>query len=545
MQYGTVTGRLLAAVADSVVDADFNPDEVPLSGRVVFTPSATALKVVAAGATILPVPIKCDLDSEGYLTLNGKRGVNLIATDTTETNPTGFTYRVSFESLTYAGTPVSYGSFSIAVPAGQTIDLAVVAPVATANGAAIIRGEPGAVTDVTIGEVQTVDATADADAFLTGDETVKQLNLVLPRGPKGDQGADGSTALPAVPTSPGSRAQLITYGHSFLAEQGLTDESQYWARRLAKSLGLTYPTSDGGPANDLKRASGGTTIGDSLGRVAGGIGTAPWVPGTKALVVLQALINSARQNGATAIDITSAINSARGIMALVNASEIVQDTDARIVKSATTWQVGTGFFAGGTAQYSSTVGSYFEYVVPADRDVFIATVCRGAGTAGAVVNITDQTAGTTLVTGLDLSASSIANASIYVWRTPASARGHTVRFTKTGGTSLYIDAVLPVSPNPPPVLWMKEPYLANYAASTQFPNGSDAALDAFNAIVDQMSAEFPNLIVADPNQAGYWDKANDVLSDQVHPNEQGHYHLARAAHDAVRAWQARKALALI
>jgi lysophospholipase L1-like esterase len=143
MQYGTVTGRLLAAVADSPTDVDMNPDEVPLAGRVVFTPSAKALKVVDAGATILPVPIACDLDTEGYLTLNGKRGVNLIATDTTDTNPTGFTYRVSFERLTYDGTPVSYDAFSIAVPAGQTVDLATVAPVAAANGAAIVRGLKG------------------------------------------------------------------------------------------------------------------------------------------------------------------------------------------------------------------------------------------------------------------------------------------------------------------------------------------------------------------------------------------------------------------
>ncbi|WIE65966.1 hypothetical protein DEI99_005355 [Curtobacterium sp. MCLR17_036] len=143
MQYGTVTGRFLAAVADTPQDADTNPDEVPLQGTVTFTPSAAALKVAGQGATILPVPIAGTLDADGYLTLNGQRGVTLIATDTDETNPRDFTYRVTFSGLNYGGVGVSYQSFSIAVPAGQTIDLAVVAPVAEAKGAAIVRGEKG------------------------------------------------------------------------------------------------------------------------------------------------------------------------------------------------------------------------------------------------------------------------------------------------------------------------------------------------------------------------------------------------------------------
>jgi lysophospholipase L1-like esterase len=146
MQYGTVTGRFLAAVGDTSADADRNPDEVPLVGKVAFTaelPKGRALQVVGQKATILPVPITCTLDAQGYLVQNGVRSVNLIATDTDETNPRDFTYKVTFTGLTYAGTPVSYGPFSIAVPAGQTIDLSVVAPVSSSNGVPIIRGEDG------------------------------------------------------------------------------------------------------------------------------------------------------------------------------------------------------------------------------------------------------------------------------------------------------------------------------------------------------------------------------------------------------------------
>ena len=143
MQYGTVTGRFLAAVVDTPADEDLEPDAVPLAGTVTFTPSAQALRVVTAGATILPMPISGTLDADGYLTLNGTRGISLIATDTDETNPRDFTYKVTFTGLNYGGVPVAYPGFSIAVPAGQTINLTEVAPVAEAKGAIITRGEKG------------------------------------------------------------------------------------------------------------------------------------------------------------------------------------------------------------------------------------------------------------------------------------------------------------------------------------------------------------------------------------------------------------------
>ncbi|WIB34814.1 hypothetical protein [Curtobacterium sp. MCJR17_043] len=361
-----------------------------------------------------------------------------------------------------------------------------------------------------------------------------------------------SFGMSAPPIS--NRAQLITYGHSFLAEQGLADASRYWARRLAKALGLTYPTSDGGAANDLKRAIGGSSIGDTLGRVGGATGFGDpqvprWVPGTKALVVLQCLMNTLRLRGATDLDLRSATNYGRAMLAILSASEIIDDSDPRITKSTgTAWASQTsGFPLNGSSSYNATNGAYFEYTVPSNRDAYIVTLSRGGGTAGVIVDITDQTAGTVLVSGLDLSNQTISASGIYAWRTPASARGARGPFHQDGGGSaLNIDAVLPVSLTPPPVLWMKEPYLANYAASTQFPNGSDAAVNSFNAIVDLLAAEFSNVIVADPNQFGYWDKTTDILtSDQVHPNEKGHFDLARTGIDAIRAWQTRKALALV
>lgn len=145
LTYGKVVGRFLAAVADGTADTDLYPDGIPLTGTVIFTPSAPAVLVTDATpvpVTVLPAPIVTTLDSEGYISLNGVRGVFLLATDTQATNPTNFTYKVAFSKLQYAGTnTVQYPSFDIAVPAGTIRDLSTISPVPAANGAPIIRDE--------------------------------------------------------------------------------------------------------------------------------------------------------------------------------------------------------------------------------------------------------------------------------------------------------------------------------------------------------------------------------------------------------------------
>ena len=143
MQFGTVTGRILATIADRPSDGNVEPDVVPVSGTVRFTPSVNAAISSSEGAIVLPTPIDAYLDDQGYLSLNGVRGVSLVATDSPDLNPTGFTYTVSFIDLKFDKFALAYKSFSMALPAGSTVDLATVTPVGSSNGAIIIRGEQG------------------------------------------------------------------------------------------------------------------------------------------------------------------------------------------------------------------------------------------------------------------------------------------------------------------------------------------------------------------------------------------------------------------
>lgn len=141
LQFGEVTGRFVAVVADSLADEDRDPDTIPLQGTVTFTPQVSAVLVqdgAPAPFTALPAAIQVDLDSDGYLAHNGSRGVRLLATDGLS-NPRNFTYRVSF-NLSYGRVATPYPPFSITVPAKTVIDLTSTAPVPGSSGTAITQG---------------------------------------------------------------------------------------------------------------------------------------------------------------------------------------------------------------------------------------------------------------------------------------------------------------------------------------------------------------------------------------------------------------------
>ncbi|WP_306365427.1 hypothetical protein [Nocardia sp. CC227C] len=155
--YGKVVGRLLSNVIDGP-DVGEIPDFAPLEGRVIFKAAVPKFLVQDADppATVVPLTHEyytCVLDSEGFLTWRGKRGVYLAAPVEGTMNPWGWTWQVSFD-LKYLGTPVPIASFSIEVPEyvpgpdsedpddGSTglVDLTLVSPVPSDLGTPVVRG---------------------------------------------------------------------------------------------------------------------------------------------------------------------------------------------------------------------------------------------------------------------------------------------------------------------------------------------------------------------------------------------------------------------
>ncbi|MEC5185292.1 hypothetical protein RCH12_002768 [Cryobacterium sp. MP_3.1] len=177
--YGTVTGRLLSALGDGP-DADLAPDSSAITGTITLTPSVTTI-LVAGGTggpfTIMPVPIVCGIDADGYLVYpvgSTNRGARIMATGDPAANPSGWTYTASF-AIIAGDRAVVRNPFSFEVPAGVVTDLTTVAPVGASGGVLITRGADGA-------------------------------DSVVP-GPRGDAGAaapgHGTFIQPLAPTEPG------------------------------------------------------------------------------------------------------------------------------------------------------------------------------------------------------------------------------------------------------------------------------------------------------------------------------------------------------
>ncbi|MGN7799046.1 hypothetical protein [Leifsonia sp. 22587] len=191
--YGKVVGRFLVGIGDGV-DADALPDAVVPTGTITFTPSVK--KVLIANGSPDPLtlelqPVTATIDSSGYLSFNNQPGVTLVATNDSNINPTDFTYSVQY-NIAYSGGVIDQSKFDIKVPAASLTDsttwtdLTKAAPVPTAAGTAIVKGDPGPVTDLTIG---TVTQGTVASASITGSAPQKRLNLVLPAGTGGGGGS--------------------------------------------------------------------------------------------------------------------------------------------------------------------------------------------------------------------------------------------------------------------------------------------------------------------------------------------------------------------
>jgi hypothetical protein len=225
--YGTVVGRFLAMVADSKDDADIFPDAVPLTGSIVFTPEVNAVHVrtaTPAPATVLPMPIKAELDAQGYISLNGVRGISLLASNDPSTIPSGFKYTVSFTNVRHGESIVRYADFPIEVLAGQTVDLTLVAP-ATGTGATVVVATTSALNQA-IAEAETriiaalassgsggstgPDLTQEvADARFVADNAYRMADEGKSAAAAADQNADEAYLLASQGVSAAENAAIV------------------------------------------------------------------------------------------------------------------------------------------------------------------------------------------------------------------------------------------------------------------------------------------------------------------------------------------------
>lgn len=325
------------------------------------------------------------------------------------------------------------------------------------------------------------------------------------------------------------RDNLVTYGHSFLAT------SNSYADLLAGAFGMTYP------GTTLKRAVGGSYAEYAADVMLTG---QPWAPslqhGSNKVLLIQALINTARKNGVDAPTRAGAAHALRTMCALGSSLEVIPDSAPFFTYSPGWAPSNSADFHGGACRVTTTAGAYVEFTVPSDGCHFL-TVGRKVGLSPAVVEYERLDTGAVFKTCTNEDQAQAGLSRSYVvaavpLRVPAGTR---VRVRAVSGY-LMCDGLIVPGNRPGPILLMKEPYLADYSLSVAFPNGSDAALDYFNSILDVMAVEFPNVIVGDPNTGVHWDKTTHILPDGVHPNADGHQALADTMVDAIHATLTRK-----
>ena len=132
VQTGKVTGTFLDLAGDPLAD-----------GVVTFVPAPSRLLVASVPATILPGRVTARTNATGVLEASaGVPGVDLIATDDPDVNPSGWTWLATFSWPARRWSPDPYEVW-FSLPAGATVDLATVTPVAVSHGRPVTVGPQG------------------------------------------------------------------------------------------------------------------------------------------------------------------------------------------------------------------------------------------------------------------------------------------------------------------------------------------------------------------------------------------------------------------
>lgn len=149
VNYGRVEWQAISDITDGP-DSGSRPDFIAPSGTVTFTASTVALRDTSAlpnAVSILRDPIIGVLDSEGFLCTPDDdgapsyRGVELIATDDPDLNPTDWVYNVTYKITGKNGRQIPLQSHQIYVPTDTTVDLTKVGPVENATAIGIPQAE--------------------------------------------------------------------------------------------------------------------------------------------------------------------------------------------------------------------------------------------------------------------------------------------------------------------------------------------------------------------------------------------------------------------
>lgn len=228
------------------------------------------------------------------------------------------------------------------------------------------------------------------------------------------------------------------------------------------------------------------------------------------------------------------------------AGSVYEESDASVTYPTGTWSApanngaGSGLGIKGTGAPQSS----FQIAVPADFEggtigVGLMTHFGAAGAipAGCKVTYTidGAAAGTGVVDDTVRDAAGLQTSGYVLHRfTGLTPGAHTVVGTIDAGANCYFDywQIESNFKNPIIIPTLHEPALPSYWSGWLYgAQQNRAGWDAFNAIIQEVAAEFGNVIVPDMEKAGL--KAARLNSDGVHPTDEGHGRIAQVIIDAI------------
>lgn len=339
---------------------------------------------------------------------------------------------------------------------------------------------------------------------------------------------------------------MWTYGHSYMDEAAgyVTSMANYHTVIIDEELGT----------NKIKRVMSGSQIEQIVKAVI--YGAYAWSPASEGILLFEGLINSIRANGMAGV--TSATNTLRAFMAVVTASSRIEHSNPSVFAFGPGWSDSIGqtgaYISNADSKFSTAQGAYVDITLPANPTgiYYLLVIARQA--TGPTLEVIDVTAGDVVLGTYNLSnavlptppgnvaSPSATSAGPYVIRIEAPA-GHVVRVTRTDATGIasHVDCLLPQSPSPQLTVLIKEQKLPSYLqGGSDYHNGSDATVEAYWDIVDEMVEEFPRTLAADA--LPYWNKATCLGSDQTHPNDTGYAALAQGVFDALNDYLNNRAV---
>ena len=187
LRYATIAGQIAYLDADGA-DEGVAPDLTPAEGTVLISPQVRNVSYLGDhGRKILSArPIRGTLDAEGYLVVNGARGVTVPASDNPKLRPNGYGYTISL----FIKGAARFEPLTVYPKSGETVLLADVLRVVSAAPEPMPTPPPSTPGD----KGPTGDKGAPGDKGPPGD-----------KGAPGDPGKQGPPGVKGAPGDPGKQ----------------------------------------------------------------------------------------------------------------------------------------------------------------------------------------------------------------------------------------------------------------------------------------------------------------------------------------------------